>query len=159
MCSKTFKNCIRLYPWLSTEPYPIRSQCGGVDGSVPAPGTDSLHCGQSTFIPTWPYPLSGCLMPVCVVCLRVVSPSRRFCKAWHKSGLRLCPCTPVCDLVLCLLSSLLPPFSFPLYFLMLFTTSLAIVQHSDLSVPLLINPNDFSCSGFLSTQLNLHFGK
>ena len=56
---------------------------------------------------------------------------------------------PICDLMLCLLSSLLPPFSFPLYFLMLFTTSLAIVQHSNLSVSLLINPNDVSCPGFL----------
>lgn len=55
---------------------------------------------------------------------------------------------PICDLALCLLSSLLPPFSFPLYFLMLFATSLAIVQHSNLSVSLLINPNDVSCRVF-----------
>ena len=66
---------------------------------------------------------------------------------------------PICDLALCLLSSLLPPFSFPLYFLMLFTTSLAIVQHCNLSVSLLINPNDVSCPGFLSIQLNLCLGK
>lgn len=48
----------------------------------PSIGTESSRCGQSTFIPTQPQPLSGHLMPVYVVCLW----------ACRKSVLCLCPC-------------------------------------------------------------------
>lgn len=149
MCLKTFKNLIRLYPWLSTEQGPIRFLQDGAHGSVPASGTNSPRR-------TRPPPPPGCL-PACA--LSVSSPSCRFCKAGCKSGLWLCTGTSRCDLVLCLLSSLLLPFSFPLYFLMLFTAFLATEQHSDLSVSQLIYPNDFSYPGFLSTRVNLCFSK
>lgn len=98
-------------------------------------------------------------MPVRLVFLHIDNPCGRFCKAWRKSCLCFCTCTPIYDLVLCFVSPLLLPFSFPLYFLMLFTTSLSIEQHSDLSVSLLIYLNDLSYPGFLSTRLNLCFSK